>query len=63
MYFTTNITRMDPSLSNFTSNLKLQETNKKISNFEAVGKGNLVVPMDVIPANAPAAPMVNQKRG
>jgi len=49
---------MDPSLGSFMNNVRHQVVNRKIGSFEAIGKGNPVVPMDVIPASAPVAPQL-----
>jgi len=46
---------MDPALSNFRNNPKRQATNRKIGIFEAVGKGNPIVLVDVISASASTA--------
>jgi len=54
---------MDPSLGSFMNNLRRQTVNRKIRSFEAIGKGNPIVPIDVIPASAPVAPSVSQNRG
>jgi len=45
------------------NNLRRQTVNRKIRSFEAIGKGNPIVPIDVIPASAPVAPSVSQNRG
>jgi len=54
--------QMDPALGDFMSQLRCQTSNRKISSFETVGKGNSIVPVDVIPLTT-VVPPVNQKRG
>jgi len=51
--------QMDPALSSFMSNLKQQSVSRKIGSFEATGKGNPIIPIDVILIAAPAAPTSN----
>jgi len=42
--------------------LRHQASNEKINSFKVVGKGNSVVPVDVIPPTT-VVPPVNRKRG
>jgi len=54
--------QMDVALGNFMTSLRCQAANRKISNFKAIERGNLVVPVDVIPPSTNAPPL-SRKRG
>jgi len=51
---------MDPALGDLMANLRRQVANRKINSFEAVGKGNPVVPADVVPLQAIALPVAKK---
>jgi len=54
------MTRMDLALGDLMANLRHQATNKKISSFESVGKGNHAISIDVVPSQITMPPMANK---
>ena len=39
----------DPVLGDYMTQLRRQAANRKLSSFETVGRGNPIVPVDVVP--------------
>jgi len=48
---------MDPALGDLMAQMRRSASNRKISSFEIVGKGNPVVPVDVIPPTTVVSPV------